>query len=473
MTKKGRRLRFPLIHSQLSAERAWMLNKSNIIHEPRGTKAFEVWKRLRKAEYDKAQMGALTKDLEPWQAERMGELLDIRERQYVFYKQAFEGMDREMKNALKDKKLMMQPLLTFITMTEKCNRGCPHCAAAADMKGMAMPFADFERYVGLAHPQLETIFTGGGEPFLYSDGKKDLGDAVKLVLDRFRYTRVKIVTSGISMENGTPWASAAEKIAGLGDVEKERVSIHISARTFTDRTDNVKETLKFFIDSGITAYVSIEGLGRRKCDDGKYRTDLRQRNVMIKDLMEAFGASGLDRIASSSQCRTSFAFIGRMVSNFGNVVNGMKEYFGKNDIGKIRVINWEIRPERNRHRCRMFALGLVPDGTLVNGCCSFPSQFMRFCSLKGATHENILGIARQMAEDKHQFLAAQRKWKNKESCVPCIRWFAKMGKKTNGRVGIRNIEKFRSVLPTQMDVRRINYPRARMRRCATNSVLGM
>lgn len=462
MAKKGRRRDlFPLVNKQLSAETSLMLSRSDIIFEPIGSEAFKAMKGLERAKHDKKQVSRLAVDLEPWQIERINEGLEAREK-WIGRMERLNGIIKEaMDRDLKEGGLKLP--VKFITMTEKCNRHCLHCMVSADMKGMAMPFKDLERYLGgIVRLSPDTAITGGGEPFLYYDDGKDLGDAVKLMLERCRYASIRIVTSGMDMEGGdSPWERAAHKIAGLGDIDKDRVSISLSVRAFAShRMKAARETLKFFIENGICIFPNLEGVTCYKSDGGKLKVSTEERDFMVNDLLAGFGMGKLDGINTGIGCDPIFAYMGNMVANFGAVISSTKEYFGKRQVGKIMIKSWDDRSKTKKdigkEVCKRMWFGLVPDGTVVPGCCNFSSPFMRLGSVKDATQKNRDCMVRQIIDDRNQFISAQRKWGKKRSCIPCVSWFVKMGKKTDGKIGIRNPEKLRRILPSREDVKMLN-----------------
>jgi hypothetical protein len=447
---------FPIVRREIPAQTALMLYRSGVLFEPNGTKVFEAMKRLENAKYDKRQVSALTRDLEPWQAERIREGLDERERWFERGKRNYKiikgNLDRALKGSVHEG---LKAPVKYITMTEKCNRGCLHCMVSANMGGMTMPFRNFEKYLGLIRLHPDTIFTGAGEPFLYYDSGKDLGDAVKAMLERFDYASIRIVSSGISMKDrNSPEARAARKIASLGEMDKERVSISLSVRNFTNRMDAARETLKFFIENGIKVAPSLEGVTLRKCDDGKARIDTQERESMIRDLAGYFGS--LDGIKSKIQCDPCFAFMGNMAANYVSLVKNMKKYFNNEKLGGIIIKSWDDCSDLRSKVCKRDWLGLMPDGEIVPGCCSFAFPFMRLGSLENIGQENRDSIVKQMLEDKYAFFAAQRRWRKRRSCSNCVRWFKKMEKKTGGRMGIRNAEKLISVLPKEKDIKALN-----------------
>ncbi len=461
MARKVMKGLFPLVHRQLSAETALMLCRSGIVFEPIGSKVFDVMKRLEKAKYDKRQARSLTRGLEPWQAERIMEGLDARKRWIGRAKKVSESVNRALDSITKglnedDLKLPVK----FITMTERCNRHCLHCMVSADMKGTVMPFNDFERYInGLVRLSPDTVMTGAGEQFLYDDSGKDLGDVVKIMLERCKYVFIRIVTSGIEMGNGnSPWARAAHKLANLGEMGKERVSLSLSVRSFANRRMKAaSETLKFFIENGMRVFPNLEGITCHKGDDGKFHGSLEERDMMVNDLLAGFGIGRLENIRTSVGCDPVFAYMGNMVANYGRIINNIKGYFGKEKAGKIIIRSWDNCSGSLGDACKRKWLGLMPDGIVTPGCCSYSFPFMRLGSMKDATLEDRNRLVSQMLNDRNQFIAAQSGWEKRKSCVPCIDWFIKMGKKTSGRIGIRDSERFKSLLPTDEDVKRLNF----------------
>jgi hypothetical protein len=449
---------FPIVHREIPAQTALMLYRSGVLFEPNGTKAFEALKRLRKAKYDKKQVSALTRDLEPWQVERIRESIDAREKWIDIGKRNYKIINGNLDRALKESVHEgLKAPVKYITMTEKCNRGCLHCMVSANMGGKAMPFRNFERYLGLIRLHPDTIFTGAGEPFLYYDSGKDLGDAVKAMLEQCDYVSIGIVTSGISMKDENSLeARAARKLASLNEMDKERVSISLSVRNFTHRMDAARETLKFFIENGIKVAPSLEGVTLSKCDDGKARIDEQERKSVIKDLASCFGISDLYSIKSNIQCDPCFAFMGNMVANYISLIKSMKMYFSPAKLGGIIIKSWDDCSDLRKDVCERKWFGLMPDGEIVPGCCNFAFPFMRLGSLENIGQDNRESVVKQMLEDKYSFIAAQRGWRKSRSCAKCVSWFVKMEKRMGGRLGIRNPEKLISVLPTEKDIKALN-----------------
>jgi|GEM_PF-3517802 len=461
MAKKVVKDLFPLVHRQLSAENALMLCMSGIVYEPVGSKVFDAMKSLEKAKYDKRQVSKLTKGLEPWQIERIREGLDARKRWFGRAKRVNESVNRDLDiitRGLNESDLKLP--VKFITMTERCNRHCLHCMVSADMKGTVMPFSDLERYLnGLVRLSPDMVMTGAGEQFLYDDNGKDLGDVVKLMLERCKYAFIRIVTSGIEIGNGnSPWARAAHKLANLSEMDKERVSLSLSVRSFANRRMKAaSETLKFFIENGMRVFPNLEGITCHKGDDGKFHGSLEERAMMVNDLLASFGIGRLEQIRTSVGCDPVFAYMGNTVANYGIIIDNIKKYFGKDKAGKIIIRSWDDCRGSLGDACKRKWFGLMPDGTVTPGCCSYSFPFMRFGSMKGARQEGRNRLVSQMLNDRNQFIAAQSGWEKKESCIPCIDWFIKMGKKTNGRMGIRDAERFKSLLPTHEDIKRLNF----------------
>jgi hypothetical protein len=235
-----KRFTAPLVYRGLPAKTAVMLGVSGIAFEPKGSAPYEIFAALSGRKGGKT-IRKLIKKLEPWQKKRIGEILHENTRRGRILRKRQEKTGK--RHMGREDKL---PIST-ISMTEKCNRGCPHCGVLANMGLPTMPFSDFERYLGLIDIKKHLTFSGAGEQFLYSSRGKNLGDAVAMVLERFQGIHMGIVTSGISFsDKDSAEMKAAERLAGISEVDKSRIYITISIRSFMrQRMEDAKRTLKY------------------------------------------------------------------------------------------------------------------------------------------------------------------------------------------------------------------------------------
>jgi hypothetical protein len=108
-------------------------------------------------------------------------------------------------------------------ISEKCYRGCDHCALDLNAKGYQMKFRDFERIVsGDIKFDSNRLIATYAEPFYYFDrapnGDKDYSDVVSAVL-RQGVDSVFIWTSGFSSGHSVPLKAVKGLSKNSGSVE--------------------------------------------------------------------------------------------------------------------------------------------------------------------------------------------------------------------------------------------------------------
>ncbi len=446
----------PLVYKGVPAETLASLFCDGIAYEPWGSAAHKVLAALAEGR-DQEKMAALFSALPEWQRRKIINITNALEGRL----QAKRILEARLKEARRrawyaEAKSGMQKLpIRMVGITEKCNRGCLHCGVLADMTLKQMPFNDFERYLGLIFPKTELVFSYG-EPLIYSDKGKGIGDAVRLVLEMFPHIRVGIVTSGIRSQAEM---KACEKLARLGDFDKERLLITLSVRSFMDDMERAGRTLKFFVESGIRTGPRLCGFPSVLRNGGWKRDLSSEMGKMLADLLAGFGISRDDamKLPTGIHCKRGIHYMGRMAISRERMGQAIEDYFGNaSKDSQIVVVRWDSRG----NICKNTEFGLMPDGSIVPGCCHMVSNFMKIGSLKDANQGNINEITRQMKEDARGMMAAARRGDRANSCIPCVSWFKERDKE--GRhVGIRDAKRFMKVIPTQgamKKIRRIREP---------------
>jgi hypothetical protein len=434
----------PVVCKGLPTETAVSLYENGIAFEPWSSPVYKMLMEFAKGAYSKETKKQFAM-LREWQKKKILETYKIvngrRDEQ-----SSFGARLRELrKKALNEEKsagTQKLPILA-IAITERCNRGCLHCGVLSDMTLKQMPFKDLERYLGLISVR-EHLAISYGEPLVYNSDGKDLGDAVKLILERFSHIYLDIITSGIRTRAEM---LVAEKIAGLGDFDKARLKISISTRSFTDNMESAGKTLKFFIENGIMAAPRLEGTSLILCKDGKWRKNIQNRRAMVAELLSGFGIRREDamKFRSNVYYRGGLWCMGNAVKNHDKIRGKMNEYFnGKNKTDGYAY--FVMTPWYSFRDCTGDEFGLMPDGAIIPGCCHFVSNFLRFGSIKDATQDNIGEVTKQMKEDAHSMLIAAKG----RTCKPCVDWFKRKGQ--GNRIGIRDAERFRRAMPTPKDL---------------------
>ncbi|MCX6773786.1 MAG: radical SAM protein [Candidatus Micrarchaeota archaeon] len=442
----------PLVYSGLPTKTSVSLYENGIAFEPRGSPVHKMFMGLAKGVYHK-EMKEQFAMLKEWQKRKMIEIYRIMKRRKEKIIN-FDARLEELRKMALDEEISAgtQKLpISAIAITERCNRHCLHCAVLSDMSLGQMPFKDLEHYLGLISVRKHLSITYG-EPFVYNSDGKDLGDAVKLILERFPHALIYIITSGIRTQTEM---SAAEKIAGLGDFDKSRIRISISARSFTHDIKIAGRTLRFFIENGISAVPRFEGISLMPCKDGKWRKSIQNRKVMLADILAEFGIMREDsmKFPSNVYYRGGLWCMGNAVKNHGIISSRMNEYFkGRKEDGNsyCMMTSWDCN--RGVSNCSDGEFGLMPDGAVIPSCCTFASNFLRLGSIRNATDENIGEITKQMKEDaKGMIIAGKRGMGN--TCKPCVSWFREKGK--GNRIGIRDAERFRRAIPAPKDLSKL------------------
>jgi MoaA/NifB/PqqE/SkfB family radical SAM enzyme len=430
-----------LLYRGVPAETLAWLYCNGIAYEPMGTIAHQVLTGISKG-MDKERLMNLSSCLSEWQCDQILKTNNIFEK----YLKAKRSLDERMGELgrraweAESESGMQKVPIRMVAITEKCNRGCWHCAALADMGLGTMPYRDLENYLELIFPKYEISFSYG-EPLLYRDSGKDFGDVVKLVLDRFQHIGVAVVTSGIRSQAEE---AACMKLAKLGYFDKGRIAVTLSVRPFMDEMESARRTLKFFIENGIRIIPRIYGVPA-VLSNRKWKMNAAKKGEALADLLSVFGIRHEDamKMPTDMICKSAFCYMGRMAKEWKNVRGALDDYFGKDcENGQTFMIPWDSR----KGICYRKEFGLMPDGSIVPGCCHFISSFLRLGSLRGANLENISEITKQMKEDAHDMLIAARKGNKAKSCVPCFNWFRKRDKE-GGRIGIRDAERLRKAIP--------------------------
>jgi len=440
----------PLVYKGVPAETLASLFCDGIAYEPWGSAAHKVLVALAEGK-DQEKMAMLFSALPEWQREKIIGITNALEGRL----QAKRILEARLKEArrrawLAEANSGMQKLpIRMVGITEKCNRGCLHCGVLAGMGLGTMPYKDFERYLGLIFPKTELVFSYG-EPLLYSDGGKDIGDAVSLALERFPHITVGIVTSGIR----TPTEMrACEKLARLGDFDKTRILITLSVRSFMGDVEHAGRTLKFFVENGIRIAPRICGIPAVRRNGGWKRDASYERGKVLADLVAGFGIRPEDamKLPTGIHCKRAIHYMGRMATSRKRIGQAMEDYFGNGSKGsQIVVVRWDSRGSI----CDNTEFGLMPDGSIIPGCCHMVSNFMKIGSLKGANQDSINEITDQMKKDARGMLAAARKGDRANSCIPCVNWFKERDRE-GGCAGIRDAKRFMKAIPTSSAMKRL------------------
>ena len=433
----------PLVYRGLPAKTAVMLSDSGIAFEPKGSVPYQIFSALSHGRRGKV-IRDLVKRIKPWQKKRIGKILH----EYVRRREILTSLLDRLKKEGRNDDANRLPI-SAISMTEKCNRGCPHCGVLADMSLQTMPFSDFERYLGLIDIKTRNLtFSGAGEQFMYGSEGKNLGDAIARILEKFPGIFVEIVTSGVSFsDKNSIETKAAERIARLNEADKTRLLVLVSVRSFMkERMEDAKKTVKFFIENGIKVMPRLEGVTFVLDKNGKWTRNWHERTKIFSDLVECFGIRPEDaaKIPTQVKYSGSLSYMGRLIGR--NVTRAMNEYYGDQPetVGRhIAITEWDSR----RGICKIDSFGLEPDGSIIPGCCHLASVFLRLGSLKEANQDNIREMARQIKEDAKEMYGSIARSRKKDSCVPCVGWFRKRGRE-GGCIGIRDPERLKRAIPT-------------------------
>jgi hypothetical protein len=436
----------PLVYKGLKAKTAVSLLESGIAFEPRGSDAHKMFMGIANGASAEEQKRQFEK-LGEWQKLKMVQIYraSARRRKKA---DAFGRRLRELREkALEEEKsagVQKLPILA-IGITERCNRGCLHCAVSADMTLGQMPFKDLEHYLSLVSIRRHLTITYG-EPFLYNDGGKDLGDVVKTIFEMFPHVYLYIMTSGIRTHAEM---EAAEKLAKLCDFDKARIGISISTRSFMDSMEPAGKTLKFFIENGIRAVPRLEGISLIHRKDGEWRKNIQNRGAMLADLLSGFGIRREDamKFPSDIHYRGGIWCIGNAVKNHKEIIERMNKYFsGKKADDEAYFV---MTPWYSFKDCNSEEFGLMPDGTVIPGCCHFVSHFLKLGTLGSADRDNISEVTKQMKEDARDMLVATKG----RTCESCVDWFRRKG--TESRIGIRDAERLMRIMPKASDISKL------------------
>ena len=149
------------------------------------------------------------------------------------------------------------PYILGLVITDVCNLNCRHCRVANIQKGY-MSYSEIEKYLTTYYKRgTRFLYLEGGEPYLWRDGHRRLGDVVQLAKD-IGYLRVHIYTNGTFPLDANPhltWISIdglAETYRAVRGIPIEKVLKNIQtthqkrlAIIFTLNTINYKEIPEF------------------------------------------------------------------------------------------------------------------------------------------------------------------------------------------------------------------------------------
>ncbi len=116
-----------------------------------------------------------------------------------------------------------------INLVERCLAGCPFCSIDAKAKGPQMEFGLLESMA--RNPRISfpdgIIHLVNGEPLIYSEGGKNLGDAIKTLAEGTN-AKINLTTAGLIPVNRKQGLEAFATLSTLGRETLSRLEVNVS-----------------------------------------------------------------------------------------------------------------------------------------------------------------------------------------------------------------------------------------------------
>ncbi len=366
-------------------------------------------------------------DIEKWQMEKFDRIITIMKR----VESSIIQSAREKSAIGKNKKIP----LSSMTVTEKCDRGCKHCAVMASASLESMDFEDLRKFSSRIKPAKRILDLGPGENLTYLSRGADLGDVVSFLFENVPGICFGMVTSGIShgSKNSITEEKALDKITKLDERYKQRILVKVSIKSFLRHSEEMAlETMVRLIESGVPVKIGAYGywgLEERISD---------WRNALLKRL----GINPDDCILPMITSQKMIV-AGRLANDKEGFMEKLKKVGCRTPKENINRENIFGHYRYNGSCPFQIGLNLHPDGSLGPGCGSWQAPFLVFGHIEEADilkkiHKRKLELKEHLNDVKKKGLTS-----GGDTCLYCSEWFR--GKK--GAVHMKDEKRFDRAFP--------------------------
>ncbi len=335
----------------------------------------------------------------------------------------FLALPEKLGKAARKKEKYPNHAFTGVLALEQCDRNCGHCAVMSGPGLPAMRFDDMRRWVGMVPPHDHIAITMG-EPFFWQDREAgaNIGHVVEF-LTQYGCT-ITIVTSGINFES-TSERAAAEKIASLSPAQKRMVRMNVSVSNLP--------------------HIPMEGLPEA---DAARKAQLGAIRFAWENGMEA---GAIDLMSREANWRdTTPELLGPLVASMCPGIDMASVFFSRNNGLNIAMprrvkemgralrdadgVEWLTNPPKmcnadgdyGERGVRVLAggahaemgslrIGIAGDGSVIPGCCAFPSVFVKIADMNSITSR------RELTEIMRGFVERLVRFQYPDLVVPKVR----------------------------------------------------